>query len=420
MRVAVYPHSMEIGGSQLNAVQLAGAVRDRGHDVIVVSEPGPLVRKVHELGLEHLAIPERRRRPSAAVAAALVQLVDRRGIEVVHGYEWPPTVEAFFGPLLRRGVAVVSTVMSMSVVPFLPRTLPLMVGTAEIHDAAERAGHCHVTLLEPPVDTDADRPGGDTTRFRREHALDPDALIIGMVCRLVPQLKEESLFTACAAIEALDQRGVRVQLLIAGDGPLRERLARAADRARERTGRDLVVFAGELEDPTPAYAAADVLIGMGGSALRSMAFGKPLVVAGEQGFSELLTPVTAPRFLRTGWYGRGPGSRGSGPEALRRALGELADDAVLRAELGSFGRQLVIDRFSLVRAASLVEQQYTTASAARATVRRTTVDAARTATLLTAYKVGRKVARWRGTAAVDDANALAATRPTPTRKRQTV
>ena len=29
---------MEIGGSQLNAAQLAGAVRDRGHEVIVIFE----------------------------------------------------------------------------------------------------------------------------------------------------------------------------------------------------------------------------------------------------------------------------------------------------------------------------------------------------------------------------------------------
>lgn len=64
MKILVYPHTMEIGGSQLNAVQLAGAVRDRGHDVIVMSEPGPLVERVHDMRLPHIEIPLRRRRPS--------------------------------------------------------------------------------------------------------------------------------------------------------------------------------------------------------------------------------------------------------------------------------------------------------------------------------------------------------------------
>ena len=35
MRVLVYPHAMEIGGSQLNAVETGAALRDRGHEVTV-------------------------------------------------------------------------------------------------------------------------------------------------------------------------------------------------------------------------------------------------------------------------------------------------------------------------------------------------------------------------------------------------
>src|SRR5262245_33192283 len=115
---------MEIGGSQLNAVQLAGAVRDRGHDVIVLSELGPLVERVRGLGLQHVEVPTHRRRPSLKVASMLVRLVRERHIEVVHGYEWPPVIDAFFGPGLRHRTPVVGTVLSMSVAPFLPRTVP--------------------------------------------------------------------------------------------------------------------------------------------------------------------------------------------------------------------------------------------------------------------------------------------------------
>ena len=97
MRIIVYPHAMEIGGSQLNAIQLAGAVRDRGHEVIVVAEPGPLVETVLGMGLEYVPIPAERRRPSLGVANLLTDLVRARSVDVVHGYEWPPAVEAFYG-----------------------------------------------------------------------------------------------------------------------------------------------------------------------------------------------------------------------------------------------------------------------------------------------------------------------------------
>ena len=142
MRVLVYPHAMEIGGSQLNAIEIAAGVRDRGHYVAVVSRPGPLVETVRRLGLEHFPLdPRARRMPSPRAAAHLTQLARRHGIDIVHGYEWPPTIEAFAGPRLRLGLPVVSTIMSMAVAPFLPRTIPLIVGTDDIRRRAIAAGH---------------------------------------------------------------------------------------------------------------------------------------------------------------------------------------------------------------------------------------------------------------------------------------
>jgi glycosyltransferase involved in cell wall biosynthesis len=399
MKIIVYPHAMEIGGSQLNAVQLAGAVRDRGHEVIVVAEPGPLVDTVRGLGLEYVPIPERRRRPSAGVAGLLTRLVRERSVDVVHGYEWPPAVEAFYGPRLRLGTPVVATVMSSSVVPFFPRPIPLLVGTEQLQYAARAAGHHRVNLMEPPVDTDADTPGIGGADFRARY--DPSLPLAVMVCRLVPVLKRESLLTACTAIGELAAAGTPMQLVIVGDGPVRSELAAQAAAVNARAGRTLIVLTGELADPRPAYDAADLVLGMGGSALRAMAFGKPLIVVGERGFSELLTPDTGPTFLRDGWYGLG----GTGAVGMRAAIARLMDDPALRARLGEYGRQLVLTRFSLRTAAETQEDEYRQAIHDRVPRRQLAGDAARSLAGVFRYKVRRKIDRRRGTAAVDDANA---------------
>jgi glycosyltransferase involved in cell wall biosynthesis len=405
MKIIVYPHAMEIGGSQLNAVQIAGAVRDRGHEVIVFAEPGPLVDTVHALGLEHVAIPERRRRPSPSVAGQLTRLVAERSVDIVHGYEWPPAVEAFFGPRLRLGTPVVATIMSSSVVPFFPRQIPLLVGTEQLQYSARDAGYQRVNLMEPPVDTDQDRPGIGGPDFRSRYAPAGDLPLIVMVCRLVPDLKRESLLTACQAIEDLAGGDTPAQMIIVGDGPIRAEVEAAAAKANARAGRTLITLTGELKDPRPAYDAADVVLGMGGSALRAMAFGKPLVVVGERGFSELLTNRTAPMFLRDGWYGLGPGSLGSGATGLARSLVPLLDRPALRAELGAFGRDLILTRFSLRGAAETQEEEYRLAIADRQPRRALTGDAVRSSAGVLKYKIQRKIGRWRGTAAVDDANA---------------
>ncbi|OLR90801.1 glycosyltransferase family 4 protein [Actinokineospora bangkokensis] len=403
MKVIVYPHAMELGGSQINAVQIAGAVRDAGHEVLVVSEPGPLVARVRALGLPHFELPLERGRPSKRVVRALHALATSGGVDVVHGFEWPPAVEALTAAT--AGYATVATVMSMSVVPFFPKSVPLMVGTEQIAAAARAAGHARVTLLEPPVDTEQDHPGAvDTAGFRAEHGLDPHLPLVAVVSRLVPDLKLESLLASCAAVGALNATGTPVQLVIAGDGPARDQVAAAAAAADARAGRRVVVLAGELADPRPAYAAADVVVGMGSSALRGMAFGKPLVVVGEDGFSELLDESSADLFLRDGFFGLGPGSRGAGVPALAEALRVLVGSAEARVRLGEWGHKLVDSRFSLHRAAGIVLDEYAHALSHRPSRQVRALDAARTARGVLEYKVTRKLARWRGSHATDDAN----------------
>jgi glycosyltransferase involved in cell wall biosynthesis len=407
MKVLIYPHSMELGGSQLNALQLAEAVQYLGHDVTVASEPGPLLDRVREAGLRHVEFPRHRARPSPTVGRMLRSIVKEGSIDVVHGHEWPPIVEAFLSIALSSRAAVVGTVMSMSVPSFLPRNTPLTVGTEMIRQAALAAGHRDVTLLEPPVDTISDHPMLDGSGFRVACGIAPGEIAIAMICRLVPNLKLEGLLSACDAVGAMALDGRPVRLIIIGDGPARPLVSAGAARANAVAGRKAVVLVGEMSDPRPAYAAADIIIGQGGSALRGMAFGKPLVVIGEHGFSELLTPETAPIFLRQGWYGLGMGSRGAGAEALRSALETALTSAPLRRDLGAFGRRLVEHRFSLEHAARTIEQTYLRAVRNKLSTQQRFADATRCVASVVGYKLQRKYRRWIGSASGEDENDLA-------------
>ncbi len=404
MRILVYPHQMDVGGCQINAVQLAGALRERGHHVIVASQPGPLVQRVHSMKLEHIDIPAPKRRPSLRVACKLARLVSQHGIDVVHAFESVPAIEALFGPGLRHRTPVVGTVMSMSVRSYMPRNIPLTVGTAQILSAAVHAGHHRVTMLEPPVDTEADHPALDGHIFRAEYGIAEGEVLVVVVCRLARGLKLEGLQTACEAAGELAQEGKPLRLVIVGDGPARSEVAEAADRANRAASRQVVLMTGELADPRWAYAAADIVLGQGGSALRGMAFAKPLIVLGEAGFVEIVTPSSAPTFLKQGWYGLGHGSFGGGAVALRTALDRLIGSPDLRRDLGEFGRHLVVDRFSLAGAAPLLEQEYLAAIRASGHVGPLTVDLIRAASGVFVNKVRRQYLHWRGTVEMDDPN----------------
>ncbi len=359
MKILVFPHAMELGGSQLNAIEIAAAVRDLGHEVGIVSEAGPLVERVHALGLRHHPLVERTGiRPSWRVVTQLRSIVRDQGYKVVHGYEWPPAMEAALGPG-RHDAHVVCTIMSMSVAPFLPKSMPLAVGTRQIARDAVSIGFRDVSVIEPPVDVVQNAPGAVAPLSRADWNICSDALLMVSVSRLVPELKLEGLLSACDAIARLNQTGTHIHLMVVGDGPSRPDVTTAAHAANAVAGHEVVHLVGALDEPRPAYAAGDILIGMGGSAVRCLAFAKPLIVQGERGFWQGVTPDTLGTFLEGGWYGLGePGEgRAEGAVRLVSEVQRMADER-RRLDLGTWGRDLAVRRFSLPGAGKLQEEIY--------------------------------------------------------------
>lgn len=411
MKILVYPHDMAIGGSQLNAIELAAAVKNLGHEVLVYGQHGPLAEKVRELGLEFLQSPAVHRRPTPGIAADLRRTVKEHGVDVVHAYEWPPALEAALACAGKGRAVAMSTVMSMSVAPFIPKHLPLLVGTEQIADVERDFGRSQVGLLEPPVDTDLNsaEAGVDTAGFLDRIGADPGIFTVTIVSRLAHEMKLEGILYAIAAVEAMnvdvENTNTAVQLVIAGAGPALDDVVACAKQVNAALGLQRIFLAGELSDPRPAYACADVSIGMGGSALRAMAFGAPLVVQGENGFWGLLSEESAPQFLWQGWYGSGPGPEDA-VQRLVDVLGQLVADQALRRHLGSFARDLVVERFSLEQAARRQVQFYEQARSAPplgilATARQWSASAGRFAQ----YQRQQLSARLAGSAARDDFNA---------------
>jgi glycosyltransferase involved in cell wall biosynthesis len=235
------------------------------------------------------------------------------------------------------------------------------------------------------------------------------------VSRLAAELKLEGLLTAIDVAGELAARAP-LRLLVAGDGPARAQVEERAAKANAAAGAEVVVLTGELADPRPAYAVADIALGMGGSALRAMAFGAPLIVQGERGFWELLTPETLEQFLWAGWYGVGD-DPAAGAARLRAHLDTLLADPALRARLGRESRRLAVERFALDRASRVQLDRYTEALASGPHGRLAAIPPAASAlTGVVSHKVRRKVARLRGNGRSDDFNArpvAALGRPAP-------
>lgn len=347
MRLLVAPHGLGIGGSQINAIDLAAGAAAAGHEVAVYCKPGPLVERIEAHGLEFIPARPLRYRPAPSRIAQLARLAHRRRFDLIHAYEWPPCLDAYYGAHLLAGVPLLCTVLSMSVSPYVPASVPLVMGTEELSEEAAAAHGAPVWALEPPVDTAADSPAVDGTALRDSLGIDPEELLAVTVSRLALELKLDAL------VDAIDAAGelageMPLTLLIAGDGPAAAALRERAETVNRRHGHDVVRFAGSLADPRPAYAAADLVLGMGGSSLRALSFAKPVVVQGERGFSKVFEPASREYFLHRGFWGVGDGRPNAG--RLATQMRGLLTDRGRREALGRYGRETVVERFSLGRA----------------------------------------------------------------------
>jgi glycosyltransferase involved in cell wall biosynthesis len=380
MRILIYPHDLNIGGSQINAIDLAAIHAENGHEVTIFGVRGPLAHYIEEKGLAFVAARELRYRPAPSRVAQLGSVVRDRNIDIIHGYEWPPCLDAYFGAHLVLGVPLICTVLSMEVSALVPSSVPLIMGTEQLCVEA-RLSRGDVRVLEPPIDVEADHPGIDGRTFRRQHGVSDSEVLIVTVSRLSIELKLDALVDLIDATERLAAKHT-VRLIIVGDGAARTHLeARAAD-VNEAIGRTTVSLVGAMPDPRPAYAAADVVAGMGSSALRAMAIGKPLVVQGEGGFSLPFSRETYDTFLWQGFWGKGDGT--SGTERLADMLEALITDPEKRSRLSEYGRSVVVERFSLRRAAMVMEEVYAdivSASGNRPSIREVMIMASRAALL---------------------------------------
>lgn len=354
LRVLVAVHHLTLGGSQMNAIDLATGVRDRGHEVVVAGPAGPLVDVIRERGLPYERVNLDRADRAAKDFRRMREVVRSVRPDVVHAYELTSALVCFLGSHWRDRVPLTMTINSMSVPDFMPGSIPLQVcGPLIASEVRSRTGS--VGVLEIPTDCVGQHPDVSGAAFRAEVGAADGELLVVIVSRFARVLKQQGLETAVRAAARLAPRH-RMRLVLVGDGPAMLELRALAEATNSAVGREVVVLTGERSDPRPAYAAADVVVGMGGSLLRAMAFGKPCVVQGENGFFRTLDAVTAREFRWHGFYGIGAG--GSGEDTLVEILDKVLCDEVLRKENGGFALDLVRQFYSLDRAVDLQIEWY--------------------------------------------------------------
>jgi glycosyltransferase involved in cell wall biosynthesis len=384
VKILVFADRLEFGGTQVNAIELTEALRDlHGHEVVLFATPGPMARVAEEKGIRVLPAPWASAHPSLAVMSTLREAVRREKPDLIHLWDWTQCMDAYYSVHLPMRIPMVVTVMTMDLPRLLPKALPTTLGTPELLEQARAAGRKPLELILPPVDIHRNAPeAADGAAFRAQYDIRVGEVALVTVSRLVKWMKAESLLNTIRAVGAL-AGDLPLRLIIVGDGTARAELERLAETTNSELGKQTVIMTGALLDPRPAYAAADIVVGMGGSALRGMAFSKPVVIVGEKGFSAPFNNESATYFYNKGIYGVGDGT--GGYERLLENIRNLAGSPASFAELGDFSRKFVQRFFSVEKVSAKLSAFCEAAAVGRPRLEVAIADGIRTA----AVAVGR-------------------------------
>lgn len=331
------------GGPQ-QVIYLARALRDMGHENLIVCPPGSgidnearkaaiPVRNLFCAGDLDLPFAYRLTQFIGQTRPDIVHCHSRRGADVLGGLaasfaDVPAVVSRRVDNTEMRVVAALR---------YRPFRKVIAISEAIARELRERGvEEQRLTVIRSAVDVARFERHGDCEGFRREYGVPDDALLLGAAGQLIPRKGHRYLLQAAADLRSR-RRDFRV--LLFGDGYLRNQLQAQAESLGVA---DIVTLAGFREDLDDYVGCFDIFVhpalaeGLGVAALKAAAAGVPVVGFEAGGLAEAVahdeTGILVP-----------PDDAG----ALRDAIASLMDDEPRRARFGSAGKKRMQDEFSI-------------------------------------------------------------------------
>jgi len=358
LRLGFVVHAMQVAGAEVLIRELIRRLGPRiVPTIFCLDRIGTIGESLQAIGVDVQCL---NRRPGRdwSIAAKLARAADQRGIELLHAHQYTPFFYAALAkPIMRHRPRLIFTEHGRhfpDVVSPPRRAFNRLVldSLADAVNACARfsaralcqvdgfAGH-RIEVIENGIEVEQFQPVTDQSQrqsIRAELGLVPERVVVLHVARHHPVKDQAMLLRGFARVVP---RHPQVDLVLVGDGPLRQTLEGQA-RAAGLTNR--VKFVGIQGNVARWLQAADLfaLTSVSEAAsltvLEAMATGLPVVLTAVGGNPEMVTDGHDGRLVPRG-----------DDEALTAALESLLSDPEQAQRLGQAARETVLRRYQLSR-----------------------------------------------------------------------
>ena len=362
---------LNVGGPALHVAHLASGLDERGYETTLAAGSvsrgeGSMEYVAKSLGVRPLLVPGLHRDVAPLLdAAAVVQvlkLIRELKPDVLHthtakagavgraaamlaGRDRPNVVvHTFHGHVLRGYFQPRATAVFRRLEQGLARVSDALIAVSpEVRDDLVRLGVApadRIAVIRLGLDLDErvrPRPS-ERAALRNRLGIPDDRFLIGWLGRMTEIKRVDLLLRSFAALRS---EGRNANLLLAGDGPLRDSLERLAWNLGVA---EHCHFVGFYEDVSPVYAAIDAVAltsaneGTPVSVIEALAAGRPAVVTDVGGVADVVRDGVSGFLVPPDDIG-----------ALVDRFDRLARDPELRQRMGEAGRQFVVPRYSVPR-----------------------------------------------------------------------
>lgn len=286
MKIVHLINSLETGGAERVAVDLAKCGIEKGHDVKIVTlfdGDGIPKRSAMEQGLDVEVLSKSKLNPLALWKLRKLT----KEADVVHAHLFPPLYLAGFlnVPTVFTEHSASNGRMGKSWLKYPERwaynSFDVVIAISEGVEES-LVNHLQNVGASPKVMRAANGISKRFFEIKHEGAESPNRIV--MIGRLVDQKNPELALSAISLMEG-------VQLTIAGDGPLRQELER---QANDLGIEDRVVFLGIVNDIPNLLSKSDLLLstsrfeGLSTVAIEAQAAGLPVVGANVPGIRDVI------------------------------------------------------------------------------------------------------------------------------------